>query len=218
MLKDILQKFAGFGSRPPQVDPSRFGDPVALSTQWTPAMGGGANFRTHKLIEVSPYRVEFRSSILTKVFYFVFMIFGLGFTILVTAALILGKAPAMEMIFPALLGLLFFVVGVLMFYFGSAPIVFDKTTGYFWRGRKSPQDVGDVRSLKHATPLSKIHALQLISEYVRGNKTSYYSYELNIVLPDGSRLNVVDHGSLEKLRKDAKTLSKFLGKPIWDAS
>ena len=105
-----------------------------------------------------------------------------------------------------------------MLYFGTAPIVFDKLSAHFWKGRKSPQDVGDVRSLKHAAEFSQIHALQILAEYVRGNKSSYYSYELNLVLKDGARINVVDHGSQNRLREDAKTLSVFLGKPVWDAT
>ncbi len=52
---------------------------------------------------------------------------------------------------------------------------------------------------------------------VSGNKSSYYSYELNLVLNDGSRINVVDHGNLKRLRSDTQTLSQFLGKPVWDA-
>ena len=51
-----------------------------------------------------------------------------------------------------------------------------------------------------------------------GNKNSYYSYELNLVLEDGSRVNVVDQGNLKRLRSDAQTLSRFLDKPVWDAT
>ena len=38
-----------------------------------------------------------------------------------------------------------------------------------------------------------------------------------LVLQDGRRLNVVDHGNREQLRADAATLARFLGKPLWDA-
>jgi hypothetical protein len=58
----------------------------------------------------------------------------------------------------------------------------------------------------------------LWSEFVSGSKNSYHSYELNLVLNDGSRINVVDHGNLERLRSDASTLSRFLDKPVWDAT
>ena len=71
--------------------------------------------------------------------------------------------------------------------------------------------------MTHFAGLEDIHALQLISEYCRGSKRSYYSYELNLVLRNGRRINVMDHGDSEKLREDAKTLSQFLEKPLWDA-
>jgi len=35
---------------------------------------------------------------------------------------------------------------------------------------------------------------------------------------DGSRINVVGHGNLERLRSDANRLSQFLDKPVWDAT
>ena len=39
-----------------------------------------------------------------------------------------------------------------------------------------------------------------IRERCTSRNSSYYSYELNLVLDDGSRLNGVDHGNLERLR------------------
>ena len=65
-------------------------------------------------------------------------------------------------------------------------------------------------------PFREIHAIQLISEHVSGNKSSYYSYELNLVSRDGVRTNVVDHGKLDQVREDAKTLAEFLEVPVWD--
>ena len=44
------------------------------------------------------------------------------------------------------------------------------------------------------------------------------SYELNVVLQDGSRRNVVDHGNLDALRADARELAMFLVVPLWDAT
>jgi hypothetical protein len=104
-----------------------------------------------------------------------------------------------------------------MLYFGTTPIVFDKYQGCFWKGRKVPNGVSDSQGIKYFARLDEIHALQLISEYCRGNKSSYYSYELNLILKNGNRMNVVDHGNPEKLREDTQALSRFLGKPVWDA-
>ena len=85
--------------------------------------------------------------------------------------------------------------------------------------------VGKSRNtLKHFAELEKVHALQIIAELCsnkteRGRRTkTYHSYELNLVLEDGKRINVVDHGDQDSLREDAGTLSAFLGKPIWDAT
>ena len=57
----------------------------------------------------------------------------------------------------------------------------------------------------------------MIREYVRGSESSYYSYELNLICSDGSRINIVDHGALRKLREDAALLAEYLSIPVWDA-
>ena len=66
--------------------------------------------------------------------------------------------------------------------------------------------------------LDTVYALQLIREYVKGSESNYYSYELNLVLRDGQRLNVVDHGDGRRLRRDAERLAQFLGVRVWDGS
>ena len=70
--------------------------------------------------------------------------------------------------------------------------------------------------MKHFAELEKIHALQLI--FNASSQRFYgFSYELNLVLEAGKRINVIDHGNLDRLREDADTLAAFLDKPIWDA-
>jgi hypothetical protein len=199
-------------------DPGTLGDPVAKKTAWTPAKGGGANFRTHRLVTMSPERVEFRSSLGGKLFCLVFLVAGLAVMVLVPFATYSeGKLGFnAETIFPVMFGSIFALVGGFMLYFMSRPVVFDRRAGLFWKGWQNPEKMLNPETLKDCTALGKIHALQLISEYCSGSKSSYYSYELNLVLEDGSRINVVDHGDSEKLRQDAQTLSEFLGKPVWD--
>lgn len=219
MFKKILQKLSSLADDRNKFDPSSLGDPVATQTDWTPAKRGGASFRTHKLIKVSPDRIEFRASIGAKVFYMIFLVVGIGVVIGVSA-LQLSKGTfsfSMDTVFPLLIGLVFAVIGGYMLYFGTVPIVFDKRKGYFWKGRKGPDQVFSKNSLKYFAELEDVHALQLISEYCRGDKSSYYSYELNLVLKDGKRINVVDHGNQNKLRADASTLSDLLERPVWDA-
>jgi len=74
--------------------------------------------------------------------------------------------------------------------------------------------------------LEDVHALQVIAECCSRRQThssgrtttvAHFSYELNLVLGNAKRVNVVDHGNLPKLRKDAQALAEFLDKPVWDA-
>jgi len=219
MFKKLMQRVLRLTSKQGAFDPSQFDDPVAMQTSWTPAKRGGANFRTHKLVEVNSYRLEFQASLGAKLFYLIFLLAGVGVLVGFSFTKLSSGAFSFDMdtIIPFGIGLIFAIAGGCLLYFGTTPIVFDKTQGAFWKGRKTPGALSDSQALKHYAELDKIHALQLISEYVRGDKSSYYSYELNLVLENGDRINIVDHGNENKLREDAKTLSAFLEKPVWDA-
>ena len=225
MLKKILEAVKRLSRTPVPFDPSRFEDTVADTTDWGPAKRGGASFCTHKLVEVSPHRVEFKITLGAKLFAMVFLLIGLGMSIGFSFGLISrGKITfSPELIFPTLIGLIFAGAGGFMCYYFTRPIVFDRHKGYFWKGRGVTDDVIKELTMGQdkktvAASLGQIHALQLISEYCRSNKSSYYSYELNLVLRDGERINVVDHGKLSRIVEDANALSAFLGKPVWNAA
>lgn len=57
-------------------------------------------------------------------------------------------------------------------------------------------------------PLSRIRALQLIETEFDGQ------LELNLVLDDGARINVVAHGDYPPLYKEAARLGEWLGVPV----
>ncbi len=192
-------------------DPSVFNDPVAEKIEWTPLQRGGASFQTHKLVTVRRDRMEFRALLGMVLFSLFFVLVGAGLSI--------GIFLSREQPFPpVLIGLVLMGAGGVMLYFSTLPMVFDKRKGFFWKGRKTPYESGNWRKRKDCVRLGEIHALQLIAERVSGNKSSYYSYEINLVLKDSSRINVVDHGKKSRIQEDAKTLAEFLGKPLWDAS
>lgn len=201
------------------LDPSAFDDPLALETSWAPAARGGASFGTHRLRRSSAHRVEFVPTGAWKLFCLVFLLGGLG-----VLAWHLGRYDLDQLALsdpatfvPLVVGVIFLGAGAGMGWVGSTPRVFDKGRAMYWRGRREPAIVGTRAPDGASAPLAAIHALQLLSERVSGNKNTYTSYELNLVLSDGSRINVVDHGRLEQLRADARTLGDFLDKPIWDA-
>ncbi len=178
---------------------------------WSPLKSGGASFKTHKLVEKSSQRVEYKASVGSILFGGLFALVGSGITI---AFFVLGAS-----FFLLLFGLVFEGVGVFVLKQALTPIVFDKSEGYFWKGRKSPHQVSDISEIKVAAKIDDIYGIQVIKEYVRstsdkGRDTSYYSYEINLILSSGERLNVVDYGNANAILQDASKLSKFLGKPI----
>ena len=200
------------------IDPSRFSDPVADTTEWGPAKRGGSSFKTHKLVYFGGQRLDFKGSIGGIIFGLIFFLAGIG--AIVGFSIFMGTSENLEFEFPMLIpyvfGTIFSLVGWFMYRSMTAPIVFDKTLGHFWKGRKSPREVFNIDSIKVHTKLDQIHAIQILSEYCHTDKSHYYSYELNLILKDSSRINVIDHGNLKVLREDANTLADFLGVPIWD--
>jgi hypothetical protein len=203
-------------------DPSQLGDELATRTEWGPAKRGGASFGTHRLVDAGPRRVEFRATKGALAFYAVFAVMGLMALVIFPAAAFASMGlqwrTLLFLILPLVVGSVFVAVGGAMWYHGSAPIVFDKQRGEYWKGRVAPAEAANRHQIKERFELDRIHALQLISEFCRGNDSSYYSYELNLVLDDATRLNVVDHGNRGELRHDAEELAKFLGRPLWDAT
>jgi len=219
MFEKLIQKLQMLTVAPVPFDPARFGDPLALQTEWTPAKRGGASFSTHKLTVAGPNRFEFRPSIGAVLFYLLFFFAGLGVFIAVSGSWVSKSANSFDMglLVPLAISLIFIAVGAYMFYTGTAPIVFERGRGVFWKGRKGPDELVDSRNTGSFVRLDQVHAVQLIAEYISG-KNSYYSYELNLVLADGKRIAVVDHGNLDRIREDAGKLAVFLGKPLWDAT
>lgn len=205
-----------------QVDPvEQFGDPVAGEVEWGPCKRGGSNFRTRKLVEVDIDRVKFNATLGAKVFS---LIFALGSIIWFLPFFLPMKNEdnfgVAGYFFCSLGGLIFLGAGVGLWIAFTKPITFDRSAGFYWRGRQSPEMLfGDVPDSKKFVPLDQIYALQIISEYCRSsgkNSSSYHSYELNLVLNDRTRVNVVDHGKYSALRTDAETLAAFLEVPLWD--
>lgn len=217
-IHQFVKNFVDAASKPP-FDPSVLGDPLAMQTEWTPLSSGGASFRTHNMVEVDASRIEFRASGGARFFYLLFAVMGVIAiaTFMPVIALSEGEIPWFAALLPLTVGSVFIIAGIAMFRYGTAPVVFDQRTKHFWRGRQAPHETFNKDEIKDYAELDQIHALQLLREHVRGNKSSYYSYEMNLVLKDGRRVNVVDHGDVNKLRADAERLGQFLGRPVWDA-
>lgn len=195
----------------------QFDDPIAMETDWSPAQRGGSNFKTHKLVQESEDFISFRATTGMLIFSGIFFTVGMG---MLAAAgffdLYLGKIDLEEGKYILLgIGLIFAAVGGGMYYYSTMPIVFDKGSNTFWKGRKDPKSDMLNPKVKHLVDFQDIHAIQLLAERVSSKNGSYRSYEINLVLKDATRINVIDHGNRSSIVKDADILANFLNVPLW---
>ena len=189
-------------------------DDIANQTSWKPLIDGSASFRTSAYVKLSSSHVEFRPSLAHWGFMTFCFLFSLG--CLYVAGSFFWHQEEM-FLFPAvvlsLMGVLF-LVGAIAQWNKTKTRVFDLDLGWFWEGKRN-DTVEELESRSTSTPLNLIHALQLIEEQVQNGDKVHDSYELNLVLKDGSRLDVADHGHLKSMQTDAERLGKFLNVPLW---
>lgn len=218
------------------VPPQFQNEPAAAAAIWEPAVRGGASFRTRELKQVSERRIEFvatRGMMLAPLFVFALMLIQMGMCWFIYR-FFAGELSLSELIeqrrYVPLFGLGFGILGSIVMLGAAAflwvaarrPIVLDRSNGFFWKGKRDPSQ-NDPASIRVCAPLAEAVGLQILSEYVisrdsDGGSHRFHSYELNLVLEDGSRANIVDHGNLKALRNDAAMVSEFLGVPVWDAT
>ena len=197
LLKNL---FSIFQDQREVLDLSSFGDELAFKLSWDPLVSGGTNFCSHKLHKS---------------------------TSLPSSDLLCFKAT-----FAAILSLAIFIIVGLVVFINSIslgePMAIFVSLGFMgggfwlWWMMQRKESIFDCSSRSQTMGgktynLNQVCAIQLIREYVRGNKSSYYSYELNLFCADGERINIVDHSSLRVIRNDAETLADYLSIPVWDA-
>jgi hypothetical protein len=184
--------------------------------EWTPLVPQGATIKTYQLVKVSDERLEFRITPKTNGIFITVLLAGL-FTFLIYLLVRLNNPVSFSvsdiLIFVFSLALL---SGAFLAYFSySTPRVFDKNSGYYFKGKKISGNTIDEDN-KHVIRLEDIYALQILSEKFVVRQRSYTSYELNIVLNDFRRINVVDHSDIEAIRKDATAIAEFLGVQVME--
>ncbi len=199
----------------------------AARTSWEPLRPkDGVNYRTRFSNRQSKHLLTFEATRTSKVVVVCVLVFSVICLVIGTLITYLwlsgvgakgeGDAGVLKFAGPGFLaGAIFF--GGLGFYLKwklLQPIVFDLRIGRYWRGASTPDDDRSVA-------LADVHALQVIEKWVKQtgpNSGGYSSFELNLVMTDGKRHNIVDHGDPEALRADAEELGNHLQKPIWDAA
>jgi len=188
-------------------------EPVPLqseSVDWTPLKPGGANFQTARL-DGTPQRLEVKLSRGMWLFGGAFA--GLGGVSVLVGISLMRQGPVVATLMFGGLGLLFCAMGVWML---SRPrLRFDKPLGMYFAGAR-PRP-GDAVTDEQQGRLADIHALQLLAERVSSDDGNYWSYELNLVLIHGQRVNVMDHGKRSAIEISARALAEFLDRPLWSS-
>ena len=102
-----------------------------------------------------------------------------------------------------------------MYQYYTKPIIFDRQNGYFYTGKpKMLYGLIDPTD-KSVIPLSSIRTLQIIPEKVSTRNSNFLSYEINLVLDNKKRINIVDYSDLSKIQADSKLLWEYLWVPVW---
>ena len=203
--------FSSFEDKREILDLQAFNDKLALEISWTPVVKRGAIFcaqsaRTEK--DTNGTTITFRTAFGVYLYCLSFVAVALFFPLIVLILVLSAGADLAEMaiFMPHFLFFLLFSGGVglmLLCSFRRRECRFDKLEGKLSRGEV-------------VYGLSGFCAIQLIRRYVGGSRLSYYSYEMNLIRRDGTRVNVVVHGNLRLIRKDADLLGQYLEIPVWD--
>ncbi len=217
---DTLRESIGryVDSRRTVFDPSLLGDPLALRIEWTPMVRGGTNFRTHSLREVSEHRMELRPTFGAWAFGGLFVAIGAAVFYAAIHIRLQGSESDSLSLVLLLFGIPFFGGGLWALRCMTVLQTLDTREGFCWKGSVSPSEDSDLVRQGKATALTDIHAVQLVAERLSSSDgRTDYSTEINLVLHDGSRRHLVDHGG-GSISDDAERLARFLKVPVWSQS
>src|SRR5262245_29577278 len=178
---------------------------------WEPTAECGARPATHRLQAVGEQRLAFVPTTGTLFFQGFLVVAGFGCIFWAVLAKIGLAGFAVASWKATGCRLLLGSVGILTLRFGFERIVFEKRSGFSWRGKSRAERDGPGHPKQdERVRLSEVVALQLLSQRLRGRE----GHELNLVLASGERVYLVDHGNGHAMRADAESLSGFLGVPV----
>ncbi len=187
------------------------------NTNWSPLTTTNTNFTTHRLIvdgDVAHFKPVVMLYIFTLLFYGAF--FGLSFYALSHSDF--QEQIGHQLVLPlnVVLVIAAIVTVYVIFKKLSSPIVFSKINGWFWKGHDSPDTKSNQTELKNAIKLDQIAGLQILGKRQHSTKStrSYVNYELNLILEDHSRINVLTSGGLISMLVEAEELGDFLDVPV----
>jgi len=191
-----------------------------LEIERTPLAKIGNNSTTHKYTRIKEDKLVFKStvSIVGELMKFLFLLTMLAVFVfaLVGAFNELEAEPIVILAFITCFFLFqntLTIIGIKKKNDSNYDILFDKSLGLHWNeklwwiGRRKIKEKERV-----AIQIKDIKAIQLLEKKYFFAKNSY---ELNLILKDNTRKNLIDHADYSTIYNDAKLLSEFLEVPLY---
>ncbi len=180
---------------------------LAQQVSWQPIQKNGTPL-INMILKPIEGTLEFHLNLLSRLFYFSFIILGLIFIFYATVELL--SYDFQSTLWSMLLGFTLTGVGIYMFSKQAIPHIFDKDKNLYFKENKNLEREDE-------TPLNSIRALQVIS-YTKSNQDkSKQQAELNLILNNGKRIYVCsyDVDEYQRVEKDARKISQYINKPVW---
>lgn len=198
-------------AKKPAFDPHMFNDPIAIRTEWKSLAGSDW---THRLKVNSVNRLSFQPTLFAKLFFLPFLIGGI-LMVFLGVHLFKDNRAIFVCLFPTILGAVFVFAALFGFLFLlPKPKVFDLATGWYWKNKQP--DTSFLEDSFSSNPFEEYSAVRLINVHaLQVIKKPRNLCEMNLVLKDSSRVNVLCHDKKERLEREAYMLSEFLGVPVW---
>ena len=197
------------------LDPLEFSIEKDEPVDWTKitprAKFGGSWWRTHHLVALNKEILMFVPSVLV-------LLLG-AFFLSVGVYLIFLVFRLEDWFAPFLLGGVLCLSGIKLMLMHTVAW-FHKGSGNYTKRIETSQKlfntgIGKLLLRKQASvKLIDISAIQLLKEKVVDSDGDFYSYEINLVMKKGKRINVVDHGNEKAATSQAKRLATFLKIPL----
>jgi hypothetical protein len=171
----------------------------------SPITKGGASYSTHKLVQVSSKEYVFKPKIFSYILSGVIIFLGLSFCVGFTIGAIETKEIAA--LFCAPFGLFFIWAGTWLL----RVIKIERSIDLVERKVKIPKNnlSFDVESI--LIDFSDIVAIQIVEQRINTGKNRYDSYELNIILKNLERLNILAHAGGNQILEEAQKIARFIG-------
>jgi len=189
-------------------------DSIAQNLSWSPAKAGGSNFKTHRRLDDAVH-IKFIPTFFAHFFMLAISLF-VGYFIYIfytnPESINFNMPNFLIPVFP------FIFLGGIVYaiYEMYKPRVFNlKKQVYQYSWLRPEIEISHLDS-KHCIHFSMIHALQILDELIEDDDGhDYTSTELNLVLKDGQRMNIIDHSDRSAIMQDAKFLARKLIVPVW---